>query len=263
MSKKLAKLLDSVRLEYLHEMDANGHTYPYLTAHRVANKMLALPASELAALIEEDPKLLAARASELIEDPKEVANPSLGAILTANLVIACIEGLIVVAVNRNWLSVDEQGVAQIEAHELDLVRPVCGVDYAQTSSEFVPSRGRSKLSELFAQAEASYEEQLLSGTHDAYQLALMVASDHAIFSPDDLAPLIVENPLLLGLRDDELVDPDMFDGDPPAGMILSAHLTEMLVQQLVERAMALGALGFDSSGHPIIEELDDDNPTVH
>lgn len=263
MSKKLAKLLDSVRLEYLHEMEANGRSYPYMTAHRVANKMLALPATELAELISEDPKLLAARASEVIEDPKEVANPSVGAILAANLIVACLEGLIAVAVNRDWLTVDEEGMAQIEAHELDLVRPFSGADYSQTSGEFAPSRGRSKLTELFSVAESAYEEQLETGTHDAYQLALLVASDHAIFSPDDLAPLIAENPLLLGLRDDNLVDPELFDGDPPAGMIISAHLTEMLVQQLVDRAMAMGALGFDSSGHPIIEEKDDDNPTVH
>lgn len=263
MSKKLAKLLDSVRLEYLHEMDSNGHSYPYMTAHRVANKMLALPAKELAQLIVEDPKLLAARATELIEDPKEVANPSIGAILCANLIVACVEGLIAVAVNRDWLAVDEAGIAQIEAHELDLVRPIAGVDYAQTSSEFVPQRGRSRLSELFALAESAYEDQLANETHDAYQLALMVAADHAIFSPDDLAPLIAENPLLLGLRDDNLVDPELFDGDPPAGMILSAHLTEMLVQQLVDRAMAMGSLGFDASGHPIIEDNEDDAPTVH
>ena len=263
MSKKLAKLLDSVRLEYLHEMEANGHTYPYMTAHRVANKKLALPAKELVELVLEDPKLLAARASELIEDPREVANPSVGAILSANLIVACVEGLIAVAVNRDWLTVDEEGAAQIEAHELDLVRPISGVDYSQTSGEFVPPKGRSKLSELFAVAEAAYEEQLETGTHDAYQLALLVASDHAIFSPDDLAPLIAENPLLLGLRDDSLVDPELFEGDPPAGMIISAHLTEMLVQQLVDRALSMGALGFDSSGHPIIEDSEDDNPTVH
>ena len=67
----------------------------------------------------------------------------------------------------------------------------------------------------------------------------------------------------LGLRDDSLVDPELFEGDPPAGMIISAHLTEMLVQQLVDRAMSMGALGFDSSGHPIIEDKEDDNPTVH
>ncbi len=155
MSKKLAKLLDSVRLEYLHEMEANGHNYPYMTAHRVANKMLALPATELTELISEDPKLLAARASEVIEDPKEVANPSVGAILAANLIVACLEGLIAVAVNRDWLSVDEEGMAQIEAHELDLVRPISGEDYSQTSGEFVPSRGRSKLTELFSVAESA------------------------------------------------------------------------------------------------------------
>lgn len=263
MSEKLAKLLDNVRLEYLHEMDANGHAYPFLTAHRVANRMLALPGKELAELIAEDPKLLAARASDLVEDPKEVANPSVGAIISANLIVAGIEGLIVVAVNRNWMTVDEEGAAQIEAHELDLVRPFAGQDYAVTSGEFTAQRGRSKLSQLFGVAEAAFEEQLESETHDAYQLALNVAADHAIFAPDDIAPYILENPLLLGLRDDGMVDPELFEGDAPAGMIISAHLTEMLVQQLVERAVGLGALGCDSSGHPIIDDSDEDNPTVH
>lgn len=263
MSDKLAKLLENVRIEYLHEMNSNGHTYPYLTAHRVANKLLALPGKELAELIASDPKLLAARANELIEDPKEVANPSVGAIVCANLVVAGIEGLIVVAINRQWLTTDEEGGAQIEAHELDLVRPFTGQDYSVTSNEFVAQRGRSKLSELFAQAEASYEEVLKNETHDAYHLALNVAADHAIFSPDDLAPFIVENPLLLGLRDDNLVDPELFEGDPPAGMIISAHLTEMLVQQLVDKAVSMGALGFDSSGHPILDDNDEDAPIVH
>jgi len=263
MSDKLAKLLENVRLEYIHEMDANGHTYPYLTAHRVANKLLALPGKELAELIASDPKLLAARASELIEDPKEVANPSVGAIVCANLIVAGIEGLMVVAINRQWLDTDEEGAALIEAHELDLVRPFSGQDYSATSTEFVAQRGRSKLSELFATAEAAFEEALQTETHDAYHLALNTAADHAIFAPDDLAPFILENPLLLGLRDDDLVDPEMFEGDAPAGMIISAHLTELLVQQLVEKAVAMGSLGFDSSGHPIIEDNDEDAPTVH
>ncbi|HSG04681.1 MAG TPA: hypothetical protein VLA39_13255 [Marinobacterium sp.] len=263
MSEKLAKLLENVRREYLHEMDANGHSYPFLTAHRVANKVLALSGQELAELVAEDPKLLAARASELIEDPKEVANPSVGAIISANLVVAGIEGLIVVAVNRNWMGVDDEGAAQIEAHEMDLIRPYAGADYSATSGEFTAHRGRSKLSQLFGVAEAAFEEQLENGTHDAYQLALSVAADHAIFAPDDLAPFILENPLLLGLRDDGMVDPELFEGDPPAGMIISAHLTEMLVQQLVERAVSMGALGCDAAGHPLIDDSEEDNPTVH
>lgn len=263
MSEKLAKLLERVRTEYLYEMESKGHSYPYLTAHRVANKLLALPATELAELVADDPKLLAARASELVEDPRETANPSVGAILCANLVVAGIEGLILVAVNRGWLEVDEEGAAQVEAHELDLVRPFTGQDYAASSGEFAVQRGRSRLSELFATAEAAYEEQLSGETHDAYQLALSVASDFAIFSPDDIAPFILENPLLLGLRDDGLVDPELFGGDPPAGMIISAHLTEMLVQQLIDRALMLGALGCDSMGQPIIEDRDEDAPTVH
>lgn len=262
MSQKLARLLDRVRKEYVQAMVDNGEVEPYLTAHRVCNTFLWLDAKALAELISEDPKLLSARANDLIEDERELPNPCIGAIVSSNIIAAALEGLLAVAVNRNWLEVDSEGRVLVDAHELDTVPAVTGTDYSD-AGEFVPGRGRSRLSDMFSSAEAAYLERLGDGPHDAYQLALMVSSDHAIFTPEELAPLIVENPLLLGLRSDELVDEELFDGDPPAGIILSAHLTEMMVQQLLDRALELGAIGHDASGHPIMPEADEDNPTVH
>lgn len=262
MSRKLADLLDQVRREYVQALVDNGGAEPYLIAHRICNSRLWLPALELAALIEEDPKLLSARAGELIDDDRERPNPCVGAIVTSNIVAAALEGLLAVAVSRDWLNVDAEGRVLVDAHELDAVGPVTGIDYTD-AGEFVPERGRSRLSQIFNQAELAYQERLEDGPHDAYQLALMVASDHSIFTPDELAPLLVENPLLLGLRADDLIDEELFEGDPPAGIIVSAHLTEMLVQQLLERALELGAIGHDADGHPLMPETEEDNPTVH
>jgi hypothetical protein len=262
MSQTLADMLDRVRREYVQAMVDNGEVEPYLTAHRICNTRLWLPGPELAALIQEDPKLLSARAGDLIDDDRERPNPCVGAIVTSNIVAAALEGLLALAVSRNWLDVDAEGRVLVDAHELDAVGSVSGVDYTE-AGEFAPSRGRSQLSQIFNRAEEVYLERLEEGPHDAYQLALMVASDHAIFTPDDLAPLLVENPLLLGLRADDLVDDELFEGDPPAGIIVSAHLTEMLVQQLLERALEIGAIGHDPDGHPLMSEAEEDNPTVH
>ncbi|SEG22493.1 hypothetical protein [Marinobacterium lutimaris] len=259
---RLAELLEKVRIEYVQVMVDQGETEPYLTAHRVCNECLWLSGEELAALIDEDPKLLSARASDLIDVDRERPNPCVGAIVTSNIVAAALEGLLAVAVNRNWLEVDSEGRVLVDAHELDSVPAVHGVDYTE-AGEFAPKRGRSHLSDLFHLAEKAYVERLEDGPHDAYQLALMVASDHAIFTPDELAPLLVENPLLLGLRGDDLLDDDLFEGDPPAGMIISAHLTEMLVQQLLERGVEVGAIGHDGEGQPLLSEAEEDNPTVH
>ena len=263
MSQILSELLERMRNEYIKEMESTSPAYPYLTAHRVAHRVLSLPAEDLAKLIANDSKLLAARAGKLIDDPVEISNPSVGAIITANLVSAGLEGLLHIATSRAWMEVDEAGIAQIDVTELDQLQPIAGVNYAESTTDFVARSGRTELSKIFNAAELAYEKQLDQSPHDAYQLALHVAADHAIFAPDDLAPLIVENILLLGLRDDKLVSEDLFDGDPPAGMILSAHLTEMLVQQLVEKAIELGALGYDSEGQPLFDDLDTDEPVVH
>lgn len=263
MSQQLADLMDRVRQEYVRRMQENGQSEPYLTAHRVCQQMLGLEPAELAALIADDPKLLSARASELVEDPEEMDNPSVGVIVTSNICAAALEGLLVVAVNRQWLEVDSDDRIMVDAWELDNVPPVKSIDYSKVEGPDLQSGGASQLSLLFNAAEKAYLKQLSEAVHDAYQLALQVSSDYVVFAPDDLAPLIVENPLLLGLRDDGLVDEELFAGDPPAGLIISAHLTEMLLQQLLELAHEQGALALDSSGQPILLDSEEDSPIVH
>lgn len=260
---KFSQLLDQVRDAYLQEMDANGGHYPYKTAHEVAHRRLALQPNALVELISSAPKLLASRAGDLIDDERELKNPSVGAIISANLVAAGMEGLVMVAVNRGWLERDDEGDLLVDAHELDLTKPIAGVDYSVSQGEFEPKPDRSFLSELFGTAERAFEEALESQTVDAYPLSLSIAAEHAVFTPEDLAPLLVENPLMLGLRNDDLVDPDMFDNDPPAGMILSAHLTEMMVSQMIDRAIEKGALAMDSEGQPLLDDDAEETPTVH
>jgi len=263
MSDTFSLLLDQVREAYLNEMDANGGHYPYKTAYDIAHRRLALTPDALVDLVASAPKLLASRAGDLIEDEREHGNPSIGTIISANLMAAGMEGLILVALDRGWLERDEHGDLLVDAHELDLTKPITGVDYSLPQSEFQPKRGRSQLSDLFAAAEQAFEQALENQAVDAYQLSLSIAADHAVFAPDDLAPLLLENPLMLGLRNDDLVDPDMFDNDPPAGMILSAHLTEMMVAQMIERAIDKGAVGTDSEGLPLLDEDAEEMPTLH
>lgn len=263
MSQQLADLMDRVRQEYVRRMQNNGQTEPYLTAHRVCQQMLSLEPTELAELIADDPKLLSARANELVEDPAEMENPSVGVIVTSNICAAALEGLLVVAVNRQWLEVDAEDRIMVDAWELDNVPAVKSIDYSEVGGPDLQQTGSSQLSLLFNAAEKAYLKQLSEAAHDAYQLALQVSSDYVVFAPDDLAPLIVENPLLLGLRPDDLVDDELFEGDPPAGLIISAHLTEMLLQQLLELAHEQGALALDSSGQPILLDSEEDCPIVH
>jgi len=263
MSRRLADLMDRVRQRYVRTMQENGQHEPYVTAHRVCQQMLNLSPLALAELVAEDPKLLSARAGELVEDPAEMENPSVGVIITSNICAAALEGLLAVAVNREWLPVDSDDRILVDAWELDNVPAVKSVDYSDVAPPDLSKHQNSQLSALFNAAEKAYLQQLGEMAHDAYQLALQVSSDYVVFAPDDLAPLIQENPLLLGLRADDLVDEEMFEGDPPAGLIISAHLTEMLLQQLLELAQEQGALPLDSAGQPILPESDEDAPILH
>jgi len=263
MSRRLADLMDRVRQRYVRTMQESGQHEPYVTAHRVCQQMLSLSPLALAELIAEDPKLLSARAGELVEDPAEMENPSVGVIITSNICAAALEGLLAVAVNREWLQVDSDDRILVDAWELDSVPTVKSVDYSDVAPPDLSRHQNSQLSALFNAAEKAFLQQLGEMPHDAYQLALQVSSDYMVFAPDDLAPLIQENPLLLGLRADDLVDEEMFAGDPPAGLIISAHLTEMLLQQLLELAQEQGALPLDSAGQPILPESDEDAPILH
>ena len=150
MSQQLADLMDRVRQEYVRRMQNNGQTEPYLTAHRVCQQMLSLEPTELAELIADDPKLLSARANELVEDPAEMENPSVGVIVTSNICAAALEGLLVVAVNRQWLEVDAEDRIMVDAWELDNVPAVKSIDYSEVGGPDLQQTGSSQLSEVSA-----------------------------------------------------------------------------------------------------------------
>lgn len=266
MSQTLSDILELVRKEYLQRMDANYFAQPFLTAEKLCHEKLYLDTDLLARIVSEDPTLLATRASDLIADPKERDNPAVGAIISSNIVMAALESLLALAVGNKWLDVDNEGHILVEEAELNPHRNyVVSADYSQsdTATKNLTKKGVSQLTKIFQAAESEFLELLDSEVHDAYQLALQVSGNYAIFSPEDIAPLIAENPLLLGLRPDDMVDEELFEGDPPAGIIVSGHLTHILLDQLLELAEEKGALARDGTGHIILPEGDDDNPIIH
>ncbi|WP_299199607.1 hypothetical protein [uncultured Amphritea sp.] len=266
MSQILTTLIEQVRADYLLLMEQDAGRYPYTTAEKICNERLYLNADELARIVAEDPTLLAARRGNLIASEKERDNPSVGMIISANIAAAMMEGLMDVALERGWLVVDDNGRLMLDAEELALPEPdAAEVDYSlsETARENLVLPGESLLTGVMNRAESAFSERLTDSHQNAYALALQVASEYSLFAPDDLAPLVDENPLLLGLRGDGMVDEDMFEGDPPAGMIVSAHLTQMVVSQLLELAVERGVLGSDSSGHPLLPEDDSPTPVIH
>lgn len=266
MSPILVDILDYLRREYMRVMTANGASLPFLTAEKLCHEKLYLDTDMLARVVAEDPTLLAARAGDLVPNAEESKNPSVGVIICSNLVMAGLESLLAEAVEQNWLQMDEEGHILVDETELDPKRQyTIKVDYSQSevAKAQLTSRSPSKLSLVIREAEEAYQELLESEAHDAYQLALQVSGDHSIFAPEDIAPLVAENPLLLGLRPDELMDDELFEGDPPAGIIISGHLTNILLEQLLSMAEEMGALARDGAGHIIVPEGDEDNPVIH
>ncbi|MGB1239621.1 MAG: hypothetical protein ACPG4U_15500, partial [Pseudomonadales bacterium] len=122
--------------------------------------------------------------------------------------------------------------------------------------------GVSRLNTLIVASENEYLAQLDQEVEDAYQLAIRVAGSHSVFSPEDIAPLIEENPLLLGLRADDLVIDEVFDEDPPAGIIVSGHITQMMLDHLLELGAERGALACDGEGQLILP-VDGEPPVIH
>ena len=265
MSQLLSTLIEQVRSDYLALMQQEQGRYPYTAAERLCNERLYLNADQLAEIVAEDPTLLAARGGNLIASEDERENPSVGIIICANIAAAMMEGLVEMALEQGWLTLDEEGRLMLDAEELKLPEPeTTSVDFSEseTARSNLTQPGRSILSQVMGGAESAYVDLLSEEQQDAYALALQVASEHSLFAPDDIAPLVAENPLLLGLRGDGMVDREMFEGDPPAGLIISAHLTQMIVAQLLELAVEHGAVGTDSSGHPLIPE-NKNGPVVH
>lgn len=265
MSQILTTLIEQVRADYLALMERDDGRFPYTTAEKICNERLYLNADKLAPVVAEDPTLLAARSGHLIASEQERDNPSVGIIISANIAAAMMEGLIDVALEHNWLALGDDGRLVLDAEELKLPEPsMTEVDYSEsdTARENITARGVSHLTQMLNGAESAYLELLSSEEPNAYALALQVAAEHTLFAPDDIAPLVAENPLLLGLRADDIVDQEMFEGDVPAGMIISAHLTQMIISQLLEMAVERGVLGSDSSGHPLLPE-DVSAPVIH
>lgn len=265
MSQILTTLIEQVRTDYLTKMEQDGGQFPYTLAEKLCNERLYLSADKLAPIVAEDPTLLAARSGNLIASEKERENPSVGMIISANIAAAMMEGLIDVALEHRWLKLDEAGRLILDAEELKLPEPtVADIDYSEsdTARENLTAPGVSHLTQLMNGAESAYLELLSAEQPNAYAIAVQIASEHSLFAPDDIAPLVAENPLLLGLRADGIVDHDMFEGDAPAGMIISAHLTQMMISQLLELAVEQGLVGCDSSGHPLLPE-DASAPLIH
>lgn len=268
MSGLLTALLEEVRVEYISRMQAKACNEPYLTAERLCHERLFLEADLLAEIIEQDPTLLAARAGDFIMNKQASENPSVGIIVCSNILAAALEGLLAVAVDREWLETDDEGHILVDDEELlkDSQYPI-NIDYSQseTAKRNISIGGASKLSQIFSAAESDYLDSLQQSTRDLdpYQRALDISSSYSVFAPEDISPLVAENPMLLGLRPEDIMDEDLFDGDPPAGLIISAHLTQMLLQQMLELGVEHGVLVLDSSGHIIVPDAPKAPPTIH
>ncbi|KAA0875904.1 hypothetical protein [Nitrincola tapanii] len=261
MQSYLASQLESLGALYLEALERQSHPEPYVTAHALVHRQLMPSAEVLARMVAEEPKLLAARAYDLIEDPKEIEQPSVGAIIYSNIFASALEGLLVIAVKHGWLQADETGQILVAAEELDKIEPVQYTDFSLAPP--VLGHQQSRLSRLFQTAEEAFVERLNSEPHQAYALALQMASEHTLLTPDELGPLLQESPILLALRQDERLDPEVLGDNPPAGLIVGLHLTQLLLQQLLDIAEEMGALALDASGEIILPESDEDNPTVH
>lgn len=265
MSQILTDILDHVRGEYIRQMQTSGEL-PFVTAEQLCHDKLFLAGDLLARIIIEDPTLLAARAGEMISDPKEQDNPAVGVIISTNILVATMEALMATAVEHGWLEVDEEGHVLVDEAEAKLDRDYkINADYShsETAQQNLTKPGRSLLNQMILRAEEEYLQRLGNEVQDAYQLALEVSSENTVFAPEDIAPLVAENPLLLGLRPDNMVDDDVFDGDPPAGIIISGHITQMILDHLLELAAEQGALAIDSEGLMILPEEDTEVPVIH
>lgn len=266
MSALLTQILDDVRAEYVRRMEQTGFAEPYLTAEKLCHERLFLDTDTLARIVEEDPTLLAARAGDLILNEQERENPSVGVIICCNILAAALEGLMSVAVDNAWVEVDEEDNILVDEEELngDTQYPVLS-DFTRSeiARQNLTRPGASELSQLFGAAEEAYMRALTQCSSDAYQKALRISSDYSVFAPQDIAPLVMENPLLLGLRPDDLIDEDLFEGDPPAGMIISSHITRMLLNELLELGAKEGVLAIDSNGNVIIPADPDQKVVLH
>lgn len=265
MQQTLAELLDQLVQEYRARLLRDGST-PFLTAQQLCWDTLFVTPDELAVFLTEEPSLLACR-GEHIPDPLERENPSVGVIICSSLVLMMTERLLGEAVDLGLLSVNDEQVIQISETEL-AQSPDYSIQTDYSSSEKARQnlvlREPGRLSQLLDRAEDDYLERLNHETSDAYQLALDVVGQHVVLMPEELLPLILENPLLLGLRgDDGIIEEELFEDTPPAGIIISSHLTMIMLDHLLEVAAQEGALALDSEGQIILPDNDNMPPSIH
>lgn len=267
MSQILTDMLESLQQHYVDLQRESAEFQPFLEAKKLSAESLQIETDQLAEIIFQDPTLLAARAGNLIKIKQEADNPCAAMIVTANIQSAALELLLDCALSNGWMQSSESQGLQIQDAELAaadaLKLPLMDYSVSRVAVQNVSNRSASKLSELLHAAQAEFMLSLETKVLDAYSLAIQTAGSHSVFTPQDIAPLVSENPLLLALRADDLVLDEVFESDPPAGIIISSHITQMIIDHLLEIATEKGALSFDSQGQLILPMDDDYPPVVH
>jgi|GEM_PF-609143 len=267
MSQILTDILDELREAYVKVLGDQKGAQPLLCAKKMCFSQLNIDTDLLANIVHQDPTLLAARAGGLIKGGIVDNNPSAAAVIVMNIHSAALEVLLDAAIHYGWLTLNDEGEVQLENSEIEAVDDMeaAEVDYSRSKAalENVSAGTVSVLNQLLLQAEAEYLELLDTQILDAYSLAIQVAGGHSVFTPEEIAPLIDENPLLLALRADDLVVDEVFENDPPAGIIIGSHITQMVIDHLLEQATQRGALALDSQGQLILPNDDSVSPIVH
>lgn len=267
MSQILTDILEELRTEYVKILQDKSGEQPLYCAEKLCASSLQIDTDLLAKIVLQDSTLLAARAGGLIKDPKEAENPCAATIIAVNIHNAAIEVLLESAVHYGWLEVDANGEMKIEGSEVEAVDKLesSKIDYSVSKAavDNLSSHQASALSSILHSAESDFMQQLDTQVLDAYSLAIQIAGSHSVFTPEEIAPLVEDNPLLLALRADDLVIDEVFENDPPAGIIISSHITQMVIDHLLEIATEKGALAFDSQGQLIFPANDNQNPVIH
>ncbi len=267
MSQILTDILEELRTEYVKTLQHKSGNQPLFCAEKLCASSLKIETDQLAQIVVQDPTLLAARAGGLIKDPKLADNPCAATIIAVNIHNAAIEVLLDSAIHYGWLKVDANGEMNIEDSEIEAVDLIktTKIDYSVSKSAInnLSQHQASELSNILHRAEADFVQQLDTQVLDAYSLAIQVAGGHSVFTPEEIAPLVDDNPLLLALRADDLVIDEVFENDPPAGIIISSHITQMVIDHLLEIATDQGALAFDSQGQIIFPISENENPVIH
>ncbi len=266
LSQILTDILTNIRTQYLALLSETDGAKPLFTAEQLCASNLIINSDELAEIVFQDPTLLAARAGKLIRNVEE-SNPCAGLIIAANIHNAALEMLLDEAIENKWLVTNGDSEIDFDLIEIEAVEALEIVDVDYTVSKLaltnISQGGVSHLNQLLLNAEKEFLEQLEGQVLDAYTLAIQTAGTHSVFTPEELVPLIMDNPLMLALRADDLIIDEVFTRDPPAGIIISSHITQLIVEHLLELAAEKGALAVDSQGQLILPDSGDVRPVIH